>query len=256
MDLFEEYQKQQTWRNWARYLQHVPFKSSDVVVDLGCSVGGMSSLLASEVKQVVGIDLNLSFIDFCQRHQSTKQTFIYCDFDNIDYQSLAEINGVWASFSLSYLPNPLDYLTKLYSIIQPGGWIALLDVACFISANLSIDSAYYDKVRQFELQSAQSGIYDFNFGDKMQLMLQQAGFEISYVDNDATDFELNFSGAARADVVQGWSARLERMQKLRQLLGDDYSGFCTELLENLQSPQHQQRGCVKYVVAQKHHATG
>lgn len=251
MDLFEEYRKQQAWRNWPHYLQHVPFKSSDVVIDLGCSVGGMSSLLASEVKQVVGIDINRSFIDFCQQHQSANQTFIHSDFDSIDYQALGEINGVWASFSLSYLSNPLEYLTKLHAIIQPGGWVAVLDVASFISANLSLDSAYYDKVRQFELQSAQSGIYDFNFGDKMQLMLQQVGFEIGYVDNDVTDLELNFLGAARADVILGWSARLKRMQKLRQLLGGDYCSFCSDLLANLQSPQHQQRGCVKYVIAKK-----
>ena len=256
MDLFEEYRQQQTWRDWPQYLQHIPFKSSDVVVDLGCSVGGVSSLFTSRVKQVVGVDLNRSFIDFCQQRQNQNQVFIHSDFDNIDYQALGEVNGVWASFSLSYLSDPLGYLTKLHSVIQPGGWIALLDVACFISANLSLDSVYYDKVRQFELLSAQSGSYDFNFGDKMQLMLQQVGFEISYVDNDVTDLELNFSGAARADVIQGWSARLERMQKLRELLGGDYSGFCAEFLANLQSPQHQQRGCVKYVVAHKHHATG
>ena len=85
----------------------------------------------------------------------------------------------------------------------------------------------------------------------MQQMLQQVGFETSYVDNDVIDLELNFSGAAQTDVVQGWSARLERMQKLRELLGDDYSSFCAEFLANLQSPQHQQRGCVKYVVAKK-----
>ncbi len=252
MDLFEEYQQQQTWRNWPQYLQHVPFKSSDRVIDLGCSVGGVSSLFATEVQHVVGVDLNHEFIALCQQQQRANQTFVHSDFEAIDYQGLGTINGVWASFSLSYLTDPLSYLTKLHSLLEPGGWIAVLDVACFISANLSLDSAYYDKVRQFELLSAQFGHYDFNFGGKMQQMLQQVGFETSYVDNDVIDLELNFSGAAQTDVVQGWSARLERMQKLRELLGDDYSSFCAEFLANLQSPQHQQRGCVRFVIGKKH----
>ncbi|QQX80977.1 methyltransferase domain-containing protein [Shewanella sp. KX20019] len=251
MDLLEEYERQQTWREWPQYLQYIPVSKGDTVVDLGCSVGDVSALFSTRVKRVIGIDQDQDFINYCRKNKTSNQVFVHSRFETINYDSLGEVNGVWASFSISYLADPLSFLRQLHRVIQPGGWIALLDVACFISANLSVNSAYFDKVSLFELESAKNGGYDFNFGSKIEQILQQAGFEIVYVDNDITDLELNFSGTARKDVVQGWSARLARMQKLSELLGDSYSSFCAELLDNLQSSHHQQRGCVKFVVAKK-----
>jgi SAM-dependent methyltransferase len=251
LNLFQEYEKQQLWRDWPQYLNFIPLTSSDAVVDLGCSVGDVSRTFSEQVERVVGIDLNKEFVQFCQASKTNNETFIHSDFLNVDYSSLGLVNGIWASYSLSYLTRPEEYLKQLHSIIAPDGWIALLDVACFISGNLSKDSLYYERVRQFELASYQSGLYDFNFGDKMQSMLLAAGFEIIHVDNNVTDPELNFSGAASLDVIQGWSARLSRMQKLSELLGDKYSDFCVDLLSNLGSNSHEKRGSVRFVVAKK-----
>ncbi|AQS37183.1 hypothetical protein Sps_02023 [Shewanella psychrophila] len=127
----------------------------------------------------------------------------------------------------------------------------MLDVSCFISGNLAKDSKYYERVVAFELSSYRSGLYDFDFGTKMQAMLQQAGFDIVHVDEDVTDPELNFSGVASADVIEGWSARLGRMKKLKALLGEEYSDFYDEFLKNLDCDTHDKRGNVRFVVAIK-----
>lgn len=42
--------------------------------------------------------------------------------------------------------------------------------------------------------SYSSGLYDSNFGSKMQGLLKGAAFEIVYFDNNVTDHELIFSG--------------------------------------------------------------
>lgn len=72
-----------------------------------------------------------------------------------------------------------------------------------------------------------------------------------HVDNDVTDPELNFSGAAPKEIVKGWSARLCRMQRLKEELGAEYGEFCQELLSDLGSEQHEKRGNVRFVVAKK-----
>lgn len=251
MNLFQEYEKQQKWRGWEHYLEFIPYSQDDSVVDLGCSVGDVSRLFSLRVKHVTGIDINQEFIDFCELNKRSNERFICTDFLDFSNQPIAPINGIWSSFSLSYLPNPLDFLIGLNSAMKPGAWIALLDISCFISGNLPKDSRYHERVKTFELGSHQAGVYDFDFGSKIEGLLQGSGFEIVYVDNDVTDAELNFSGAAPQDIVDGWAARLNRMKRLKGELGPDYSDFCNELLANLRSDNHEKRGNVKFVVAKK-----
>ncbi len=251
VNLFQEYEKQQNWRDWERYLQFIPMNKNNLVVDLGCSIGDVSRLFSLRVKNVIGIDINQEFIDFCESNKSSNETFICTDFLSLASLPVKSVNGIWSSFSLSYLRNPLGFLISANSLLDKGGWIALLDVSCFISGNLDKNSKYYERVRRFELESYKSGIYDFNFGSKMQDLLQSAGYEIVYIDNDVTDTELNFFGAAPKEVIEGWAARLSRMQRLKEELGTEYAEFCQELLSSLGSEQHEKRGNVRFVVAKK-----
>jgi hypothetical protein len=177
--------------------------------------------------------------------------YICDDLLNVNYTSFGEISGVWGSFSLSYIRSPLDYLETLRSSMSRDGWIALLDVSCFISGNLAKKSTFFERVRAFELESCESGLYDFDFGPKIQDMLKKAGFTVLHSNDDVTDVELNFNGAASAEVLAGWTARLNRMIKLRSLLGGEYSDFCNQLLANLRSESHEKRGNVRFVVAKK-----
>jgi hypothetical protein len=85
----------------------------------------------------------------------------------------------------------------------------------------------------------------------MHEMVRDAGFLIVYSDNDVSDPELNFSGAASAEILKGWTARLGRMKKLREELGGEYTDFCTELLSHLRSESHGKRGNVRFIVAKK-----
>lgn len=251
MSLFQEYEKQQKWRRWEDYLQFIPLNHNDTVIDLGCSVGDVSRMFSPRIKNIVGVDINKEFIEFCDSRKKSNEVFVHSDFLSVDYLSLGEVNGIWGSFSLSYLSDPADYLKLLNSVMSDDGWIALLDASCFISGNLSKNSKYYEKVNSFELESYRFGLYDFDFGSKMQDMLKGAGFDIVYFDNDVSDPELNFSGAAPSEIIDGWSARLRRMKKLRDFLGVEYTDFCDELLSNLSSDRHEKRGNVRFVVARK-----
>jgi SAM-dependent methyltransferase len=251
MDLLQEYEKQQAWRNWQRYLPFLPYKRDDTVLDLGCSVGAVSRMFATRVKRVVGIDMNQAFIDFRNSKKRDNEHYICDDLLNVDYESFGEISGFWGSFSLSYIRSPLDYLKTLRSSMRRDGWIALLDVSCCVSGNLAKESTFFERVRAFEMASCESGLYDFDFGSKMHEMLKKAGFTILHSNDDVTDVELNFNGAASAEVVAGWTARLNRMTKLRRVLGGEYADFCTELLANLRAKSHEKRGNVRFVVSRK-----
>lgn len=251
MNIIEEYKLQQSWRNWSQYLESIPLDKNDRVIDLGCSVGGVSNILANQVASITGIDLNSDFINYCESTQQSNQKFICSDFTKVDYDSLSPITGIWSSFSISYLSNPAEFLKSLYEILQPGGWIALVDVSCFISGNMLPDSNHYEAVREFEIESHKSGVYDFDFGSKMETLLIQAGFKIIHVDNDITDAELNFNGAAEPYILRNWKARLERMQGLRNKFPNQYTAICAEIITSLESAQHAKRNNLRFVVARK-----
>lgn len=251
MNLLSEYQQQQTWRNWLGYIEQLPLKSTDTVLDLGCSVGNVSHVFSKHVSQVIGIDNNLEFVEFCQQNKPVNTHFHCQSFEQIDFSQLSAFSGVWASFSLSYLQQPLEFLKRVHQHMFVGGWIALLDISCFISGNMRKDSEFYLTVQAFEKRAIQTSYYDFDFGSKMVLLLQQAGFTILSHDDDVFDVELNFSGKAATDVIQVWQARLRRMPKLEQLLGDNYQRFVDEFLENLASVAHEKRQNLQFVVAQK-----
>ena len=251
MDLITEYKTQQTWRNWEAYLNLIPIKNTDTVLDLGCSVGNVSHLLSNRVSNVLGVDLNPEFIEFCTQHKSDNAQFLCSSFLNLDFSNLPRFTGVWGSFSLSYLAEPQQFLDKLYNHMDSGSWIAILDVSCFISGNMNKQSKFYDKVRKFELLSCNSGVYDFNFGEKLQPMLNKSGFNVVHSDNNVHDIELNFSGSARKGVFEVWQARLSRLIKLKQVLGAEYSDFEQEFMANIICDSHEQRNNLQFVVAVK-----
>jgi SAM-dependent methyltransferase len=251
LNLIEEYLRQQPWRHWEQYLARVPVQPGDHVLDLGCSVGGMAGLLTQRAGRVTGLDLNPDFIAHCAAARTPRQEFLCADFAEFDYAALAPVNGIWSSFALSYLPNPGHFLRRLHKCLQPGGWIALADVSCFISGNMALDSRHQEAVQAFELASGQSGLYDFDFGSKMAGLLQAAGFGLVHVDDDVPDTELNFTGAAIADVERNWRARLARMQGLRNHFGAQYEALCGEILAHLRAPTHAKRRNVRFVVATK-----
>lgn len=249
MDILEEYKRQQAWRHWSTYLDSIPVLPTDHVLDLGCSVGGMAAILANRAQSVTGIDLESRFVDYCNVHRQSNQRFICADFDKFDLASLGPVNGVWSSFAVSYVADTGALLRRLYTLLPPGGWVAMVDVSCFISGNLPLDSRFQKGVRAFELESSQSGLYDFDFASKMESGLRDAGFSIIHVDNDVSDAEFNFDGAATPAVLNNWRARLERMQRMRQNFPLQYDEISAELLAHLQSPAHAKRGNVKFVVA-------
>jgi SAM-dependent methyltransferase len=251
LNLIEEYIHQQEWRNWSQYLKEIPISKKDRIVDLGCSVGSVSNLLSKQVALVTGIDLNSDFINYCLSSAQSNQNFICNEFTKINYALLLPLNGIWSSFALSYLKEPRAFLKSLFEILQPEGWISLVDVSLFVSGNMLPECKHYDQVRNFEIESRATGIYDFDFGSKMEGILKEVGFEITHVDNNVSDPELNFNGAANPKILANWKARLERMHGLRRKYPHFYSEIVQEITTSLTSTKHSKNNNVRFVVAKK-----
>ena len=225
MTLFEEYQNQNEWRDWSKYIKELPLNENQTVLDLGCSIGSVSNILSDSVKKVFGFDLDQDLLSFAKENSKSNTCFLQKNLLDIDFANFQPFDGIWSSFTLSYIKNPQSYINSIFEYIAYNGWISLVDISCFISGNMNPMSKYFDVVKDFEMSSYKNGKYDFDIGNKLEQLLTNSGFKIILKNSNVFDGELNFNGRASEKILYNWQARLDRMINLKTSLKSDYEDF-------------------------------
>lgn len=257
LTLIEEYNKQNTWRDWERYLTKLPLNQNQTVYDLGCSIGAVSKLLSPKVKKVVGFDNDKYLLEEANKKKPSNCEFILENIVTLNPASLKKCDGIWMSFTLSYMEDPSLFIsTSLFisnwtKCLNYGGWFAIVDIDGLFSSHLSSDDEYFTEIETFEKESHKNKIYNFRVGSKMKKIMQECGLEIIISEPDWYDRELNFKGKAAQEIVENWSARLERMVMLKEYLGTNYTEFCSHFFDIISEENHTTKDCVKYYVGIK-----
>ena len=251
MTLLEEYKKQSIWRDWQRYIKKLPLNKNQIVYDLGCSIGAVSELLSPQVKKVVGFDNDKYLLEDANKHKQSNCEFILENIFTLNPTSLKKCDGIWMSFTLSYMKDPSLFISNWKKCLNNGGWFAIADVDGLFSNQLPNDDKYFTEIENFEKQSEQNGVYDFRIGSKIKRLMEENGLEIIIDENDWYDRELNFKGKATEDIVNNWTARLERMVILKSYLGTKYPEFCSHFINTISKENHITNGGVKYYVGIK-----
>ena len=251
MTIVEEYENQNTWREWERYFDKLPLHCEQTIYDLGCSIGFVSNLFAARVKKVVGFDDAHALLEEAYKHGHKNCEFIQENIFECDSEKYEKCDGIWSSFSIAYMKEPGIFISNWMKCLKRGGWFALVDIDGLFSCQLSDKSRYSDEVDLFEKQSEQNKIYDFRIGRKIKKLMEQNGLEIIFEDDDWYDKELNFKGSATPEIAQNWAARLERMGTLKSHFGSDYSDFCHHFLETISQANHASKGGVQYYIGIK-----
>lgn len=251
MDLVKEYQNQNKWRQWERYLRKLPLNKDQIIYDLGCSIGTFSKLLSNQVGKVVGYDNNKDLLEKAITEKSVNCEFILEDILNINPDKLEKCDGIWMSFVLAYVENPSLFVSNWSKCLNDNGWIAIVDIDNLFSGHLSGDNKYLNEIRAFEEESYKSKIYDFKIGSKIKELMVQNQLEIVVEEEDWYDDELNFKGSANEIILNNWKARLDRMVNLKSVLGARYNEFCENFLSEISKTNHVSSGCVKFYVGIK-----
>jgi len=90
--------------------------------------------------------------------------------------------------------------------------------------------------------------YDFHMGRKLVGALRRAGFVVSN-DISLPDTELNFTGAARPDVIAVWRSRFDRMNMFRSFCRDEFEAVREDFLNCLAREDHRRSASVRCVIA-------
>ncbi|MEZ5198702.1 MAG: class I SAM-dependent methyltransferase [Bacteroidales bacterium] len=251
MSLPQEYSQQDTWRDWDSYIDQLPIKSHETILDLGCSIGTVSRLLAKKASLVIGIDKNSELLQEAI-HSNTAENISYIngDLNSIKELELPLADGIWSSFTAAYFPNFEPILKSWLNKLKPDGWIAIVEMSdLFAHFPLSIETQvtfkkYYERQRRINT-------YDFEMGAKLNDFVKTCGLKIVFEENKY-DRELTFDGPVEPQILKAWEKRFDRMVVFKEYLGQDqFSKIKKELLDCLSNKKHTSKSIVKFIVAKK-----
>jgi SAM-dependent methyltransferase len=252
MILTEEYRNQEKWRSWNNYIEKLPLKKDDLILDLGCSIGTVSNMFAKRVSEVIGIDVNEELLFEAKRSTEQKNvTFILHKLPDLDHAGISKADGIWCSFTAAYFPDFLPVLKHWTSYLKSGGWIATVEMS-----GLFDHEPLHEDIRKvfndYYLQQRIKNLYDFEMGSKLEAFVQECGLEILHNKN-TYDPELTFNGPADNPVLTSWENRFDRMHLFQEHLGRKlFLQVKTDFLNCLKSENHISRTLVKFIIAYKH----
>lgn len=131
MDLAGQYELQNKWRNWEGFVNKLPLKSKDIILDLGCGLGFTTRLISRKVNYVFGLDNNPELINYAKHHNSAGNIqYIKQDIRSLDTAKLPLSDGIWLSYVTAYFPdlsagelnnflNSIDFSTYSSSVSRP-----------------------------------------------------------------------------------------------------------------------------------------
>lgn len=251
MTLTEEYKNQSTWRNWDSYIESLPIDSSDTILDLACSTGVVTNLLAKRAIQVIGIDINADLINAAKTtSNSSNIQYINADLKSLKDIKLPLVDGIWTSFTVAYFPEFSPILDTWLHLLKPNGWIAIVEISDLFAHSPLSENTQKTFKKYYERQRI-NYIYDFEMGSRVKEFLVNKGLKI-ILEKNKTDKELAFNGPADKQIVTAWENRLNRMVALQDFFGSDiFPDIKKEFLESMTSDKHSCKTEVKFLIARK-----
>lgn len=251
MKLTQEYQNQLKFRDWPAYLKQLGIRKQDTILDLGCSIGEVTRLLAEKAETVIGIDNHPDLLEYAQRRNGADNiTYLRMDLTSPDINTLPPADGIWSSFVVAYFPDFKEILSRWIALLKPNGWIALIEMSDLFG-HQPLSTSVRDVFRDYYDRQRKNKLYDFEMGSRLKGFMAGAGLKIIH-DESVVDRELSFNGPAVDDVLRSWDHRFERMTLFREFIGEElFSRIKTEFLECLSDMNHVSKTTVKFIIGQK-----
>jgi SAM-dependent methyltransferase len=235
MSLAADYKKQFAWRDWPSIFEALPLLQGKTILDLGCAVGDQAAEFVDRGAHIIGIDINEELLQ-----EARSRRLPNAEFRNCDLRQLPELDvladGLWCSFAAAYFPDLTAVLALWGKHLRPGAWMAITEVDDLFGHE-PLSARVLSLLEGYAADALAAGRYDFHMGRKLRDHLERAGFAVGKV-LTVQDQELSFDGPARADVLDAWRARLDRMRLLHDFCGAAFEQVRTEFLGCLASPHH------------------
>ncbi len=246
MSLVDDYKRQFAWRDWPSVVAALPTLTGTTVLDLGCGVGDVASLLVDHGARVIGVDMNDDLL-----HAARSRGLSNAVFQNGDLRNPPEfrdpVDGLWSSFTAAYFPELASVLPHWTASLRTGGWIALTEIDDLFGHE-PVRRETRELLDAYTSDGLRAGRYDFHMGRKLTEHVARAGYHVARV-LDVPDQEFAFQGPARQDVLEGWRRRLDRMKLLHDFCGDNFARVRDDFIACLARDDHRSNARVVCCIA-------
>lgn len=205
MSISQIYSNQYRWRRWSGVYPDLGDISGRVVLDLGCGTGDQARDLSMRSVHVLDIDANQEVIDHANRGGFPGARFLCDNITHLNEHGL-EFDGIWASFTVAYVPEFDQFLDGIDTVLKPGGWLSITEADDLLGheplapRRVVLAGRYYRR-------SLEEGLYRFRSHDHVLESPSRRGWGIE-IDRTLEDDEFCFTGAADSDRVDAWKTRL------------------------------------------------
>ncbi len=144
-------------------VRNIPLHPNMHLLDLGAGTGLLSFFLAQKVGKITALDNSPSMLEM---FKEKKDEFL-CETDHIEADILQhdfneKFDGIVSSMTIHHIEDTKALLEKLYTLLKPGGFIALADL-------VSEDGSFH---------SDNEGVFHYGFDTKkLSQLAHGAGFK-------------------------------------------------------------------------------
>ncbi|XP_060865766.1 LOW QUALITY PROTEIN: juvenile hormone acid O-methyltransferase-like [Metopolophium dirhodum] len=113
------------------YIEKMVWKSNEIVLDLGCGPGDVTSdilypFLKNKINQLVGVDKSIEMVEFAKKNYGcSKMDFKVLDIENAHDCSFYShtFNKIFSFFCFHWVHNKVDSLLNMHLMLKSGGEI-------------------------------------------------------------------------------------------------------------------------------------
>ncbi|XP_041376534.1 phosphoethanolamine N-methyltransferase-like isoform X2 [Gigantopelta aegis] len=207
-----------------KFVKQLKLKKGDVVLDVGCGIGGSAFYMAKEHgAKVVGVDLSSNMINVgIQRAKELGVSFDQVSFEIADATKRQYPPGsfdvIYSRDTILHIPDKLSLFKNFYKWLKPGGKVLISDYCCSDGEHSDIFKQYV-KQRGYKLLSPPeygkvleaAGFSNVRAEDKTDLFVSVLKGELSRTEMMEKDFVAQFSQEDYDDIVNGWKSNLYRV---------------------------------------------
>lgn len=241
--LYQQYEQQKSWRSFDRVFEQLGPIMGKRILDLGAGSGFVARHFSKHGANVTAVDADAELVQKAKLNPGGIN-WVCADFGARDNSTQQSYDGIWTSFAIAYVGDPVSWLKHIRQRLSPRGWIAVVEMADLLNHE-PLESADKDAIADFVDDAQSSGRYQFDAAHRLDDWIMEAGLSISW-SADLDDSELCFDGPASDDVLDAWRWRLSRMPRLQTMTS---KGFTQRFVRCLTNEQHRSHARVRAVIA-------
>ncbi|CAF0782745.1 unnamed protein product [Rotaria sp. Silwood1] len=215
------------------FVESLNLKSDQVVLDVGCGIGGGDIYIAKTYGcSVIGVDLSTNMVSIAYERlmdmsaNKLKVSFEIGDVLHHEFKANS-FDAVYSRDTILHITDKMSLFSRLYSWLKPGGQLFISDYSCAPRHEWSKEFEEYVNQRRYALLTVSEygkllesvGFKNVDAQDATEKFVECLKMELTRIESTKDDFIREFSSDDYDHLIEGWHKKLERCAKGDQRWG-------------------------------------